>query len=71
MKMLGSHATEQQKTKLQQRTNALMRCIEAWVSVQVLYMLQFVSSHMVSSYFLSFVALMSSLECVLMIGYIA
>lgn len=38
MDKLGSHATEQQRTKLQQRTNALMRRIESWASVQILYM---------------------------------
>ena len=38
METLGSHATEQQKTKLQQRANTLMRRIETWVSIQVLYM---------------------------------
>ncbi|KAG6376768.1 hypothetical protein JVT61DRAFT_1790 [Boletus reticuloceps] len=35
---LGSHATEQQKIKIQQRTNALKRHIEKWVGVQILYM---------------------------------
>ncbi|KAF9231579.1 hypothetical protein BU15DRAFT_90871 [Melanogaster broomeanus] len=34
---LGLHATDQQKARMQERTNALMRHIEAWANVQVLY----------------------------------
>ncbi|KAF8442225.1 hypothetical protein L210DRAFT_3397494 [Boletus edulis BED1] len=34
----GSHGTEHQKMRLQQRTNSLLRRIETWVSVQMLYM---------------------------------
>ena len=34
---LGAHATDQQKLKVQLRTNALVRRIEAWTAVQTLY----------------------------------
>ncbi|KAF8425786.1 hypothetical protein L210DRAFT_3615051 [Boletus edulis BED1] len=37
-KKLGRHATEHQKLQHQKRCNVLMRHIEAWCSVQVLYM---------------------------------
>ncbi|KAH0826244.1 hypothetical protein J3R83DRAFT_5708 [Lanmaoa asiatica] len=40
---LGSHATDQQKAKLLQRSNALMRRIEAWTDVQMLYIPRVVS----------------------------
>ncbi|KIK77166.1 hypothetical protein PAXRUDRAFT_393130 [Paxillus rubicundulus Ve08.2h10] len=34
---LGLHATDQQKARMQERTNALVRHIEAWANVQVIY----------------------------------
>ncbi|KAF8435931.1 hypothetical protein L210DRAFT_3352549, partial [Boletus edulis BED1] len=37
-KKLGRHATKHQKLQHQKQCNVLMRCIEAWCSVQVLYM---------------------------------
>ncbi|KAH7919139.1 hypothetical protein BV22DRAFT_1134058 [Leucogyrophana mollusca] len=35
---LGSHATDNQKTRVQQLSNALQRKIDAWASIQALYM---------------------------------
>ncbi|KAG8215473.1 hypothetical protein J3R82DRAFT_9099 [Butyriboletus roseoflavus] len=37
LEKLGPHATDQQKVKLLQRSNGLMRRIEAWSNVQTLY----------------------------------
>ncbi|KAF8138624.1 hypothetical protein EV363DRAFT_1394065 [Boletus edulis] len=34
---LGEHATDRQKSQLQQRTNLLMRRIEAWTKIQTLF----------------------------------
>ncbi|KIJ11297.1 hypothetical protein PAXINDRAFT_84703, partial [Paxillus involutus ATCC 200175] len=35
---LGAHATDAQRSNLQQRTNALQRRIEHWIQIQTLYM---------------------------------
>ena len=35
---LGSHPTDNQLAKLQERTNALKRCIDNWQSIQLLFM---------------------------------
>ncbi|KAH7918245.1 hypothetical protein BV22DRAFT_985898, partial [Leucogyrophana mollusca] len=38
IKALGVHATDQQKTIVQQRQNALTQNIDSWTKVQMLYM---------------------------------